>query len=585
MDLIWIGSLAISVVTAIPVALQLRHHPKGLATLFFLEMWERFSYYGMRALLIFYLTQHFLFDDVTAQGQYGAFTSLAYLLPLVGGMVADRLFGLRKTVMLGASLLLAGHALMAIESPASTQIITHRGVEYSIERSTDGPSAGASIIVKSARYPLRATPSGGLEIDRLPPNSTLPRTMAKGEYALSTHSANDFAAPLLFLALACIAVGVGLLKPNVAAMVGSLYARDDPRRDQGFTLYYYGINLGAFWAAIVCGWLGQTVGWWAGFGAAGLGMFIGLIAFHLGRSSFGADRQGSAEPPKAAPRTNVAVCGLTIVIVALVWFVLQHNAMVGAVLTAGSLAMIVYIAWFVVRRCSAEERQSILLAVTLVSTAVVFFTLNEQAGSSLNQFAERNTQLGLGVAGAMTAAQTQSINGAFLLIGAPAFAALWTWLGRRRSEPDPLVKFGIAMILAGAGFYVLSCSAPFADAESRVPLLFLTATYLLLAVGELCLTPVGLSQMTRLAPAALGGTMLAVWYLSLSWAQWLGAKLATLTAADTIAGQVTDPHLALTNYVRVFSRVGLVSVAIGCTLCLAMLAYRRYGRGSHGTAA
>jgi proton-dependent oligopeptide transporter, POT family len=570
---VWACAMLITVVTGIPVALQLRRHPKGLTVLFFLEMWERFSYYGMRALLIFYLTQHFLFSDTTAQGHYGAFTSLVYLLPLVGGIVADRLIGSRKAVALGACLLVAGHGLMAIETPAAHQVLTYHGASYIFERPALGDEGPSALIVANKGYRYQTTAQGGLVITGLPQSASIPAVLPAGSFTLTVVSPPATQVNSLFLALAFVVMGVGFLKPNVAALVGSLYGNEDDRRDRGFTLYYYGINLGAFWAALVCGWLSQTVGWWAGFGAAGVGMVLGLIVFWSGRRSL----VGHGDPPNpsllARPLWRIfnrqhAVYAGALIGVVIISTVLQYNAVIGSVLTAASTAAIGYCVVFMVRSCSPTERKNLGFALFLVAIAVVFSTLNEQAGSSLNQFAERNTQLSLWGSEALSPAQTQSINGAFILIGAPIFAALWSLLDRSGLEPSPLVKFALALVLAGAGFLFLGASENFADSFSRVPLLFLSTTYLLLALGELCLTPVGLSQMTRLAPMALSSTLLAVWYLSLSWAQWLGSKIAMLTAANTIAGEVTDPARALARYTEVFATVGWSALGLGVGLGL-----------------
>jgi POT family proton-dependent oligopeptide transporter len=295
----------VTVATGVPVALQLlREHPRGLFILFFAEMWERFSYYGMRGLLVFYLTQHFLFDDKVANGQYGSYATLVYLLPLVGGILADRYLGARKAVAFGALLLVAGHMTMAIEGPPAQQTLTYHGAHYVFDVSGRGDTRIAKLVVGGRGYDFGQTPAGDFAIKGLSPDGPLPPVLAKGSFTLEKRSAAPIFEDVLYLALALIIMGVGFLKSNISTIVGQLYTPGDPRRDPGFTLYYYGVNLGAFWAAILCGYLGETFGWRYGFGLAGLGMLAGYVTFMLGKPLL----QGKGEPPDP-PRLAAPVLG------------------------------------------------------------------------------------------------------------------------------------------------------------------------------------------------------------------------------------------------------------------------------------
>jgi len=571
MDIIWIVGLVITGVTAVPVLWQLtRGHPKGLFILFFAEMWERFSYYGMRGLLIFFMTQHFLFDDTFAQGQYGAYTSLVYLLPLIGGLLADQLLGTRKAIAFGAVLLVLGHLTMGVEGPPAKQILTFQGQEYAFQVNGRMEQRDARIIVDGQPYTFGASPEGGFEIKGLPEGASLPAVLPKGSYELSVRQSEPIYKDIFFLALALIIMGVGFLKANISTIVGQLYEQSDPRRDAGFTLYYYGINLGAFWASLLCGWLGTTIGWWAGFGAAGLGMLLGLIVFGLGKPWL----EGKGEPPNPELLKRPALGPINvewvvyiagIIGVGLVWLIVQRNEMVGQLLALGSILVLLYLLFYMLTRCTFVEAQRLILAVILIAASTVFWTLFEQAGSSLNQFAERNTELTiLGVT--ITAAQTQSFNAGFILILAPVFSFLWAALGRVNLDPNPALKFGLALVQAGLGFLVLVWGTQFADGSFKVPLMFLVLTYLLHTTGELFLSPVGLSQMTRLAPVAVGSTIMATWFLASSWAQYLGGFVAQMTATETVAGQVLDPQKALQTYVQVFGEIGMWGVGIGLGL-------------------
>ena len=588
MNLVILAGIVVTVATAPLVLLQLRNHPRGLFVLFFAEMWERFSYYGMRGLLIFYLTQHFLFDDKTAQGQYGAYTSLVYLLPLIGGFLADRFLGPRKAIAFGALLLVAGHFTMAFEGKPVTQVMTYGQARYEFQVTGRADARQAKLVVGNGAYDYGPSPDGGLAIKGLPANAPLPAVLPKGSYELSTRAETPVFKSIMYLALSLIIMGVGFLKANISSIVGQLYPEKDPRRDPGFTLYYYGINLGAFWAGILCGWLGEQFGWSYGFGAAGVGMLAGYVMFVLGKPML----EGKGEPPNpaelAAPvlgpiNREWLIYILALIGVPMVWALVQNYAFIGYLMAAGSVAILGYLALFMARECTKAERERMMLALVLIAASVVFWTLFEQAGSSLNQFAERNTDLAIGFGQSMTAAQTQSFNPGFILLLAPLFSFVWAVLGRRRLDPNPAVKFGLGLMQVGLGFFVLVWGAAFADASYKVPVLFLALAYLLHTTGELCLSPVGLSQMTKLAPAAVVSTIMATWFLASSWAQWLGAKVAQLTASETVAGQVLDPGKALSTYVGVFKMVGFWGLGAGLVMIAASPILKRWAHGASDT--
>ena len=572
MNMIAVVGIFITIVTAIPVLLQIRRHPRGLFILFFAEMWERFSFYGMRGLLIFYLTQHFLFDDAFANGQYGTYGALVYLLPLLGGFLADHYLGTRKAVAFGALLLVAGHGTMAIEGEPAKQVLTYQGQAYDFKVEGRGNARQVRLLVAGGEYAIGASGAGDLEIKELPAGAPIPAVLPKGSFELSVKERDPFYVGIFYLALSLIVMGVGFLKPNISSLVGQLYPQADPRRDSGFTLFYYGINLGSFWAAIVCGWLGQEVGWWAGFGLASIGMLAGYIVFVLGKPLL----QGHGEPPdpaKLARRVGglkvewlIYICVL--LAVGLVWLIIQRFELVGYALSAGSAVVLSYLAYFMSTQCTRAEASRMILALTLIAFSVAYFTLFNQAGSSLNQFAQRNTELSL-FGYAMTPAQTQSFNSGFILILAPIFAALWAYLEPRHLDPNAPAKFGLAMLQIAAGFAVLVWGAEnFASAEYRVPMIFLVGMYLLHTTGELFLSPVGLSQMTRLSPKATVATIMATWFLGSAWAGYFAALIARLTAAQTVAGQVLDPAAALHTYIGVFTNVAIWGAGIGVVVLI-----------------
>ncbi len=572
MDIVWLAGIVVTAVTAAPVLWQLNRHPKGLFILFFAEMWERFSYYGMRGLLIFFMTQHFLLSDTFSQGQYGAYTSLVYLLPLIGGFLADKFLGTRKAIAFGAILLVAGHFTMGFEGTPARQVLKYQGREYSFDVTGRMEARQVKLIVDGQPHDFGGTAAGGFEIKGLASGASLPAILPKGSYELSIVGRDPFYTGVFYLALSLIIMGVGYLKPNISTIVGQLYQQGDPRRDPGFTLYYYGINLGAFWAAIACGWLGTNVGWWAGFGAAGVGMALGFIVFVLGKPWL----EGHGEPPnpELIERPVVGPLNiewliylLSVLGIGLVWLIVQQHVWVGWMLGAGSAIVLGYLLYFMATKSSLVETQRMILALVLIGSSVVFWTLFEQAGSSLNQFAERNTVLTVGQT-TIAAAQTQSFNAGFILLLAPVFSALWAYLGKFNLDPNPALKFGVALLQVGAGFFILVWGAQFADQSYRVPLIFLVLAYLLHTTGELCLSPVGLSQMTKLSPVAVVSTIMATWFVASSWAQYVGGMVAKLTAAETVAGQVLDPGKALQTYLGVFRMIGLWGLALGAGLVL-----------------
>jgi POT family proton-dependent oligopeptide transporter len=592
--------ILVTLATGIPVARQLlKDHPRGLFVLFFTEMWERFSYYGMRGLLVFYLTQHFLFEDKAAAAQYGSYATLVYLLPLVGGVLADRYLGARKAVALGALLLVAGHLTMAIEGPPARQTLTYGGASYELAVSGRGDSRMARLIIAGRPYEFSQTKGGDFAIEGLAPGAPLPKVLPRGAFTLATTPGPAIFDDLLYLALALIIAGVGFLKSNISTIVGQLYVQGDPRRDPGFTLFYYGVNLGAFWAAILCGYLGENVGWAWGFGAAGVGMAAGYLTFMLGKPLL----QGKGEPPDAA-RLSAPVLGpinrewliylSAIPGVGVIWLLVQHNALVGGALLVGALGALAYVGHHMITQCDRKARERLFLAFFLILGSVVFFTLFEQAATSLNLFADRNTDLALVKAPVtfdlfghevflgsramfeashtpdgvwwidvgLDAAQTQSFNAGFILIFAPLFAALWTALGRRGRNPDPVTKFGLGLAQVGLSFLLIVWSQGLADAHFRLPLLVLAGVYLLQTTGELCLSPVGLSEITKLAPAVLVSTVMAIWFLGTAAAELIGGWIAALAGSATAGGQVLDPALALKTSLGVFQTIGWTALAV-----------------------
>ena len=613
MNIVILLGVVITLATGIPVLLQiLKNHPRGLIICFFAEMWERFSFYGMRGLLIFNLTQHFLFSDSAASGQYGTYGSLVYLLPLIGGIVADRYIGTRKAIMFGAILLVMGHGLMAVEGSPARQVLRAGDQTYAVQLVDRGDQKVSQVTIEGQAYDYTVGENGQAVVAGLPATSPLATTELRTDVVKSTGQ-NWF-----FLALSLIIMGVGFLKPNISTLVGQLYPQGDPRRDSGFTLYYYGINLGAFWAAVLCGYLGQNFGWGWGFGLAGIGMALGLVVFWLGKPLL----QGKGESPfpelikkpLAGPiNREWLIYILAFVGVGALFFIVPNHALVGQGLLISTIAALGFIAWFIIFKLKGDKvaRERMMLAMVLIFGSAVFFTLFEQAGSSLNLFADRNVDLsvtgsagtflgipygtpaqmaaaglsttGLWIDTSLTAAQTQSFNAGFILIFAPIFAALWAFLGSRKMDPNPVVKFGLGIIQVGLGFLVVvwgAQSGMISDAF-RTPLVLLALLYMLHTTGELFLSPVGLSEITKLSVASMVSFMMAVWFMASAIAHFIGGEIAKRVGTETVGGEVTDPAAALQSSLETFNLIGLWGVGIGVGFIVISFFISKWSHGAN----
>ncbi len=569
-------------------------HPRGLVVLFFTEMWERFSFYGMRAMLTLYLIQHFLFGPEEAQGIYAAYAALVYLMPVIGGLIADKYLGSRKAVIIGAVLLVLGHFTMAFEGSGGREEITIGSETYAIEVEGRNQDRKLFIVDGSERVQIAISGEGVRRIDAgtattaavaaatdptapatVPPAapemaSDFPAFTPTGGYSVETTRDLQVGEPLLFLALSLIIVGVGFLKANISTVVGALYDENDPRRDGGFTIFYVGINLGSFLATIACSYLGFTYGWAYGFGLAGFGMLLGLLTFILGQSWL----EGRGAPPNPAKLAGTRVLGLPLeaifwigglVAVFPTWMLIQRHEMIEAVLPWAAGVIFALVVGYTVIKLKGAERTRMLVAQTLIFFSVLFWALFEQAGSSLSVFADQSTEM----PSWFNVGYTQSFNPGIIIILGPLMAALWVWLGRRNLEPSTPVKFSFALAFVGSGFLLLAWAAlNAANTDFRVPLMFLFLTYLLHTIGELLLSPVGLSMITKLSVERVVGMMMGVWFLSSSVAHIAAGVIAKATATNTVAGVATDPALALQTFSSIFSTIGWVGVGVGVFLLL-----------------
>lgn len=465
-------------------------HPKGLFVLFFAEMWERFSYYGMRALLIFYLTQHWLFNDEKASVIYGAYTALVYIAPVLGGYLADKYLGQRKAVLFGAVLLTIGHFLMAFE----------------------------------------------------------------GEGTLGQ---NNPMIDVFWAALAFIIVGSGFLKANISVIVGQLYPRTDIRRDGAYTIFYMGINVGAAVGTIIAGYLGQNYGWAYGFGAAGFGMLLGLVVFIIFKPLLLGKGESSVPEKLASLKWGVKFEWLLYIIgfaaVAVTWWLVQNQAVVGSILGVFGGLLVAFVIWQAIK-IGGHDRDRIFAAMFLIIGSILFWALFEQAGSSLNLFTDRYVDRQ-----GVSASIFQSINPIYIIMLAPLFAGLWTWLGRKGLEPSTPAKFGLALIQLGAGFLVLVFGAQAVGMENMTPVIFVFLIYLLHTTGELCLSPVGLSAMNRLAPAHMASLIMGTWFFASATGNFVAGLISAATGSEAASGEGAAKETVL----AVYSQIGWISVGVG----------------------
>ena len=476
-------------------------HPRGLYTLFFSEMWERFCYYGMRALLTLYLIKSLAMGDAEAFGIYGAYTALVYAAPVLGGRIADRLLGYRNAVVLGGILMCIGEFLIL----------------------------------------------GGTDT-------------------------------WLYVGMGAIIVGNGYFKANISTIVGKLYADDDPRRDSGFTIFYIGINVGALLATTVCAEVGNIYGAQYGFALAGFGMILGTLTFWLGRKNY----EHAAMPPDPEKLKSPAYLGLnwhqftiaaSLLAIPVLYLLIVNNWIVGYLLAATA----VYVVYSLIAEAIKDgnvARDRMLMMIVMFAFNIVFWACFEQAGTSLTLFAERNVDRHL-FGWEMGAATTQFFNPAFILIFGSIFSIMWIKLTEAGRNPSIPMKFGLGIIQLGLGYLVVYGiqSLGLVSPEFKMPLFTLVFLYMLHTTGELFLSPIGLSMVTKLAPKRMTGTAMGGWFLSFAGANYVAAILAKATGTEEghggeAAAAATDAASTLSTYVDVYTQMGLITVGIGLLLVL-----------------
>lgn len=469
-------------------------HPKGLYWLFFAEMWERFCYYGMRGLLILYLTKTLMKSDDESYATYGAYTALVYAVTVLGGKIADQILGYRIAIIIGGILMAIGEFLIL----------------------------------------------GG----------------------------NEF---WLILGMAFIISGNGYFKANISSIVGKLYKEGDPRRDSGFTIFYIGVNLGAFLATTVVAEVGSRYGYDKGFLLAGIGMVLGSIIFVFGQKHY----EGQGLPPNPdtlhkplvgpLSRLHLTILG-TLAAVPVFYLLLTNTDVVGYLLAATAI-FVIYNLLSAGFSGGNVLRDRMIVLILLMFFNIVFWACFEQAGSSLTLFADRNIDRNV-MGTEIGAATTQFFNPFFILIFGTIFSVMWVWLSRIGKNPNIPMKFGLGIVQLGLGYLVIYVGLPFVSPDFKMPLMTLALLYMLHTTGELFISPIGLSMVTKLAPANMTGTVMGAWFLSIAGANYVAALIAKLTGGERGGSEPATASDSFNTYVDIYTQMGLITVGIGLVLVL-----------------
>jgi len=576
-------------------------HPRQLARLFTTEMWERFGYYGMRALLTLYLTKHFLFSDSQATGLYGGYTALVYLTPLIGGLLADQFLGSKRAVKFGALVMAVGYFTLAFGGAPAKPYAKIDGQRYEVvvdnfvDRPSSRPDEARYAIVDGKKLQIRGNDDGSVS---LLDNGQEARHLAKGSFE-SGADRNSLTITIMLLALSLISVGNGFFKPNISTIVGTLYEQGDRRRDAGFTIFYMGINLGSVLGQLFCPLLADWIGWWAGLSLAGVGMLISfaLMQFDGGRLT------GYGDRPADAPNKDLFIYVGALIAVPVLMFLftnlmnsqpaaegsgfigyLASLSLMGKLLFGTFIVSVPAILIWSHAKGTRVEAQMMTAAMILITFNVFFWTLFEQAGSSLTLFADRNTDRHLfGIFGGpvISAPMTQQFNPFFIVLFAPVMSWLWTGLARRGLEPSIPIKFALALMGVGAGFLLLVFGSNFAGAGNnfQVGLWWLAGLYLIHSLAELCISPVGLSMITKLSIARVVGLMMGVWFLSISVAQYFAGIVAQFASVETVGGQVTNLKVSLDTYTGTFTTIAWIAIAAGVALFLLSWPLKKWMHG------
>lgn len=482
--------------------------PKQLFLLFFTEMWERFSFYGMRALLILYMTNVLLYKDKESNLMYGAYNALVYITPLFGGFLADKILGFRKAIIFGGIMMTIGHLVLALP------------IEHSF-----------------------------------------------------------------FIGLGFLIIGNGYFKPNISSLLGKYYEENDKRRDAGYAIFYMGINVGAFLGSAICGYLGQKISWHWGFGVAGIFMLIGLMTFVLNKKIL--DSQG--EPPnaeylKSKPILKIEIEKLiyagSIFAVAIAIIMILFNHITQAFFAIVGIITIAYIL-YISSKEEKKHREMLWAAFSMIVFSVLFWAFYEQAGGALNLMAERNVDMNIGQTKLSSAMVNNSINPFYIIFLTPIFALMWNWFDAKKIKPNDPLKFGLSFIFLAIGYFAFVYGGIQGKATGYMPLFYFLIGYLFITIGELFLSPIGLSMVTKLSPNKVLGLMMGVWFLASAFghelAGWIGSKMAI--PETNIDGTSLSTVQSLAIYMNGCQQIAMVSLIAATILIPSSLLIKKWMHG------
>ncbi len=467
--------------------------PKQLYLLFFAEMWERFSFYGMKALLIAYMTSQLNYDDPKAYAILGSYAALVYTMPMFGGFMADRFIGYRRAIMFGGILMTIGHFVLALP--------------------------------------------------------------------------NDWS---FFYGMAFIICGNGFFKPNISSLVGTLYGENDARRDSGFSIFYMGINIGAALGGALCAYVGTEINWHYGFGLAGIFMFVGLIVFIIGKKSLG---QKGLPPNDAALKKPVfgfikpewLIYGGTLLVVPLVVTLFHQYEIMDYIMFGLGIISLVYVL-SIAAKLERDPRLKLYAALVMIIFSIVFWAVYEQNAGSMNLLAERNSQMTLFGIDLPELAVNNFLPPGWVIVLTLLVAPLWPWLSKRGKEPSTPLKFAISFIFLGIGFYIFYLGCLAHEDTGIIPLWPFVAGYMFIILGELCISPIGLSMVTKLSPVKIVSMMMGIWFFASAIGEFLAGKIGSLMSVPKEVLEKNDPVLSLPYYADIIQKIGIAAVVIGVLL-------------------
>ncbi|WP_082886592.1 peptide MFS transporter [Flavisolibacter tropicus] len=478
-----------------------RKHPRQLYMLFFAEMWERFSFYGMKALLLAYMVTQLKFDEPKGYAILGSYAALVYTMPMFGGMMADRFLGYRRSVLFGGILMSIGHLVLAIPEDWS-----------------------------------------------------------------------------FFYGMAFIICGNGFFKPNISSLVGTLYSNNDPRKDSAFSLFYMGINIGAALGGILCGYVGERINWHYGFGLAGIFMILGLIVFAIGKKSLlekglPPDEAYLKKPRFAFVTTEHIIYAATLLVIPVIVLLFHQYEVMDYLMFGLGLAAISYIL-FVAFQLERGAKFKLLAALVMIVSSTLFWAFYEQNAGSLNLFAMRNVDMHFFGFDLPALSVNNFLPPGWVILLSLVFAWLWPWLSKRGKEPSTPLKFALSFILMGVGFLVFYLACSISKSNGLIPLWAFVAGYFFVICGELCISPIGLSMVTKLAPAKIVALMMGIWFFASAIGEFMAGKIGSLMSVPE--NVVNDPVQSLPYYANILNKIGLGSIGIGVLLICLVPVIRRW---------